>query len=137
MLEIIAKFFKSFSGLSTVWAILLLVFIVYFVLVIVLNLISSQKHAKAPRGSYFMEKFISTNYELLPYLTETEKELMRETLNNTLKNQKIGEMKDDGLNSGTLKVKKNKSVKIAEKKNSYHYINVKSEIICNVSIPLA
>lgn len=91
--------------------------------------------AKTPRGSFFLERFISTNYELFPYLTESEKVLMQVTLNNTLKNQKVGELKPEDLqqsssaSSSKIKIKKNKSVKISEKNNSYHYINVKSEII--------
>lgn len=87
---------------------------------------------KQQRGSNFLERFLSTNYELLPYLTESEKELMRQTLNNTLKNQKITEIIDEKYlinNKLTSKIKKNKSVKFSEMNNSYHYINFKSEII--------
>lgn len=129
MYDFVSNFLKSLHGLSGVFFVLLVIMIFYFLLVIILNVVCSYRGAKQRRGSYFLEKFLSTNYELLPYLTESERQLMRETLENTIKNQTIAvtpEMMNTPLSS---KMKKNKSVKIAEKNNSYHYINVKSEII--------
>jgi len=130
MFDFLSTFFKSLHGISGVWFVLLVIMIFYFLLVIILNVICSFRGAKVRKGSNFLEKFLSVNYELLPYLNEQEKELMRETLSNTLKNQKVGELSNEMMgNSCSNKVKKNKSVKISEINNSYHYINVKSEII--------
>lgn len=130
MYDFLNTFLKSLHGLSGVWYILLVIVIFYFLLVIALNVFCSYSTAKQRGGANFIERFLSANYELLPYLTESEKDLMRETLNNTLKNQKIGRETPDMINTPvSAKIKRNKSVKIAEKFNSYHLINVKSEII--------
>ena len=129
-MEQVANFFKSFPSFSGVWGVLLAIFVIYFLLIIILNVFCSFSQAKPQRGgSSFVEKFKSTNSELWDYLTESEKELMRQTLNNTLINQNIADINDDDLKTSPVKIKKNKSVKIEEDNNSYHYINVKSEII--------
>lgn len=129
MYDFVNTFLKSLHGISGVGFVLLAIMIFYFLLVIILNVACSYRGVKQRRGSYFLEKFLSANYELLPYLTESERQLMRETLENTIKNQSIAvtpEMMNTPLST---KMKKNKSVKIAEKNNSYHYIDVNSEII--------
>ena len=130
MYDFVNTFLKSLHGLSGVLFILMVIVIFYFLLVIALNVFCSYSKAKQRGGPDFIERFLSANYELLPYLTESEKKLMRETLSNTLKNQKIGQETPDMINTPvSAKIKKTKSVKIAEKFNSYHLINVKSEII--------
>lgn len=122
---------QQISSSLGIFSVLLLIILLYFLLILALNLCLSFKKTKTARNSFYLERFISTNAELLPYLSENEKLLMEQTLKNTLRNQKTAEIEEEKLNVAgfSQKIKKNKTVKIAEKLNSYHYINVKGEII--------
>ena len=112
---------SNFISWAHPFALFAFFFIIFYIIIgLLYHFWNKLKSRNLGRQSFFIQRFLATNSELIPFMNEEEKDLMKITLINTIKNSKSFEDDKKIDNSSSKRKISFKKVVISEENNEYH-----------------